>query len=260
MARENFRKIIFCLSLILLFVLTGFGTVYAVNNYVASSTNYRIIADTISSGGLLSTSTSYGLQSSLSGISSETSTSTSFSIKSGYLQMITAYLAVSTASNVAMSPAIYTSGGGTGNGSASWTVTTDSSGGYSLSVKASTNPALKSVDDGFDNYSVQVVGVPDFDFRVSAGGNFFGFSPEGSDIRSLYKDDGSSLCNTGGNDTTDKCWDSVTTSNKIVATSVSANHPDGAVTNIKFRAAVGNLVHKKAGSYSATITLTALAL
>ncbi len=234
--------------------------VLALDNYVASSSNYRIAEDALSSGGLLSTSTSYSLQSSLSGLSSETSTSSSYSIRSGHLQMATAYLAVSAPSNVSMSPAIYTSGGGVGNGSASWMVTTDSSGGYSLSIKASTAPALKSATDSFANYTTQVAGVPDYTFAEGAATDFFGFSPEGADIRSLYKDDGTASCNTGSSDTANKCWDSVTTSNKIVAIRSSPNHTTGTLTTIKFRAGAGSLIHKIAGSYGATITLTVLPL
>ena len=247
---------------LVLFLLVASIAFFAlpVYSYVASSTSYRIDSDTISLGGLLSTSTNYLLQSSLSQISSETGTSTSYSVKSGYLQMSEAYLAVSSPGNVSMGSTIYTSGGGTSNGSASWTVTTDSSGGYSLSIKASTAPALQSTTDSFGNYQTQVSGIPDYDFSDGAAADFFGFSPEGADIRSLYKDDGVSLCNTGSSDTSNKCWDSITTSNKVFASAAVANHPNGTNTTVKFRVGVGSLVHKKAGDYSATITVTALAL
>lgn len=253
MLEGNF-KITFVLFLALFVVLPiGAGA------YVASSTNYRIDTDTVSIGGTLSTSTNYSLQSSLSAISSETSTSSSYSVPSGYLQMVTPYLAVSSPSNISMSPAIYTSGGGQGNGSAAWAVTTDSSGGYSLSIKASTAPALKSSTDGFLNYVTQVVSAPNFDWGVGDGGEAFGFTPEGADIKSTYKDDGVS-CNTGSGDTSDKCWDSVDTTNKIIAQKSSSNHPSGSQTTVKFRAEVGRMIKKPAGSYAATVTVTVLAL
>lgn len=255
MIRKKVKQVIFLSSALLLLVLFDIS-----HAYVASSSSYRINSDTISIGGLLATSTNYGVESSISGIEAGTSTSASFTLNSGYLAMNSSYLAISTPSNVTMSPAINTSGGGVGNGSTSWTVTTDSSGGYSLSVRASTNPALKSTSDSFPNYQPVSAGVPDYNFREGAAVDFFGFSPEGTDIKSLYKDDGVSACNTGSNDTSDKCWDSITTSNKLFASSATANHPNGTATTIKFRAAAGSLINKTAGSYSATIIVTALAL
>lgn len=253
-------KIVFLVSLLSFLFLLETTTTLAVDNYVSSSTNYRITSDVVSSGGLLSTSTIYGLQSSLSEANSVVATSSSYSVKAGFLQMATAYLSVSTPANISMSGAVNTSGGGVGKGSAAWTVVTDSSGGYSLSIKASTDPALKSTTDAFNNYRTQVAGVPDYNLSEGAAADFFGFTPEGSDISSVYKDDGVSLCNTGSNDTVDKCWDAVTTSNKVITTGSLANHPAGTVTTIKFRAQAGNLINKKSGSYGATIIVTALAL
>ncbi|MDO8493597.1 MAG: hypothetical protein Q7S19_03595 [bacterium] len=258
MKEEKNFKIISVLSIALFFLLCL--PAGAVDNYVASSTNFKIGEDSISSGGITSTSTNFGLSDILPVFSGEISTSTSFSSRQSAPAMSSAYLAISTPSNVAMSPAINTSGGGTGDGATSWTATTDSSGGYSLSIKASTGPALKSATDAFGNYLTLVTSVPDYDFRVGAGADFFGFSPEGSDISSLYKDDGVSLCNTGSNDTVNKCWDSILTSNKTFARGTASNHPNGTGTAVKFRAFAGTLVSKAAGSYSATITVTALSL
>lgn len=250
---SSFRMIF--LALVVLFFVGFFDA----NAYVASSTNYRIDSDTVSAGGALATSTNYSLQSTLSTMSSETSTSSSFSIYSGYLQMATPYLAVSAPGNVVMAPAISISGG-RGDGSAVWAVTTDSSGGYSLAIKASTDPALKSTLDSFSNYSTTVGGVPNFEWGIGSSGQAFGFTPEGADIKSTYKDDGVSLCNTGSSDTSDKCWDSLLTSNKTIAQRNSSNHPAGSSTTVKFRAEAGSLVTKQIGSYSATITVTVLAL
>lgn len=255
--RRDFRLAYILSSLLILSQAISILPVYA---YVASSAGYKLVNDTISVGGLLGTSTNYSVESSISGLESGTSTSASFSLTSGYLAMTATYLAISTPSNVSMSPAINTSGGGVGNGSASWTVTTDSTAGYSLSVRASTNPALKSSGDSFSNYQTSVTNVPDYNFTEGATLDYFGFSPEGSDIKSLYKDDGVSLCNTGSNDTSDKCWDSITTTNKMFASSASANHPSGTATAVKFRAAAGSSISKSPGTYSATIIVTALAL
>lgn len=256
----NYKITIIFLSFLILFPYIRVDALEAVDGYVASSSGYRIVTDTISVGGLLSTSTSYSMESSISPIGSGTGTSTSFSLQSGFLSMAESYLAVSTPANVSMSPEINSTGGGTGNGSTSWTITTDSSGGYSLSIRSSTAPALKSATDSFPNYQPVVNGTPDYNFRTGAGADFFGFTPEGSDITSLYKDDGISSCNTGSSDTTDKCWDSILTSDKTFANGTSSNHPTGTATTVKFRAYVGSSITKTAGSYTATIIVTALAL
>ncbi|MBI3633446.1 MAG: hypothetical protein HY226_04090 [Candidatus Vogelbacteria bacterium] len=241
-----------------LFLFLFLNTAHA---YVASSTNYKIDSDIVSIGGTLSTSTNYDLQSSLSTMSEEAATSSSFSIKSGYLQMASPYIAVSAPGNVAMDKPIYTSGGGHSTGSTSWTVTTDSSGGYSLSIKASTDPALTSSNDKIQNLSTNN-GVPVFNLNIGDGGEAFSFTPEGPDLTTTYLDDTASACGVvNGADTVDRCWDFIATTNKMIARRNSSNHPSGTTTTVKFRTDVGSLVpSKKAGTYSATITVTVLAL
>ena len=51
--------------------------------YVASSTNYRIQADSVNGGGLLSTSTSYRVEDTLGEAGVGTSSSATFSLKAG---------------------------------------------------------------------------------------------------------------------------------------------------------------------------------
>lgn len=260
MARKDIKFLV--VVALFIFLFSGFvasADLPTVNNYVASSTNYHVYADAVSVAGLLSTSTGYGLQSTLPVFSSEYSSSGSYAIRSGYLNMSSSSISVSIPGDVSMSPAIYTSGGGIGTGSASWTVTTDSSGGYTLSIKASVAPALKSADDSFSDYQPYISGVPDFAFQEGDGIGFFGFTPEGSDINSLYKDNGIS-CNTGSGDTINRCWDGLSTTNKTISGRISANSPGGTVTTVRFRASAGTAVHKRAGSYTATIIATALAL
>lgn len=223
---------------------------------VASSTNYKIQFDSINVGGLISTSTVYQTNDTIGETTTGTSTSSTYEIRAGYRHMNESYIAISSPSNISMSPAIVSSGG-VGEGSASWTVTTDNIGGYILTIAASTDPALKSSSDNFANYS-PIGGVPDFTWSVSSSASEFGFTPSGSHIASTYQDDGSS-CATGASDTANACWDSITTSNKTVARSYVANQPSGTATTVKFRAEVGSARNQSAGSYSTTITATALA-
>ncbi len=242
--------------LILFVALLGFAHLgYA---YVASSANYRIEADSVNNAGILSTSTSYDIQDTLGESGTGTSTGASYKIYAGYQQMTASYISISSPSDVSMSPAI-SSGGGVGDGSTSWTVTTDDPLGYTLALSASTDPALTSSDDGFSNYITASVGTPDFIWSVAADHSEFGFTPEGSDITSTYKDDGSN-CATGSLDTGSRCWDSITTTQKIIASASSANNPTGTGTTVRLRAEVGTSHGgQKAGNYTATITGTAIA-
>lgn len=223
--------------------------------HIASSTNYRIEVDSVNVGGILSTSSSHRIEDTLGESGTGTSTSASYNLHAGYQPMTQVYIAISAPSDVTMSPTIPASGG-TGNGSTGWTVTTDSPSGYTLSLKAATSPALTSSNDSFSNYIPEISGVPDFFWSVTSGNAEFGFSPEGSHITSTYKDNGTT-CATGSLDTSLRCWDAITTSNKTIASSNAANHPSGTGTTVRLRA---ELVSRslQAGSYTATLTGTAL--
>ena len=50
------------------------------------------------------------------------------------------------------------------------------------------------------------------------------------------------------------------TSPETIARASSANHPAGATTSIRFRVGVGGAVAQPPGTYTATTTITAIAL
>ncbi|HEY4497852.1 MAG TPA: hypothetical protein VJC20_03830 [Candidatus Paceibacterota bacterium] len=250
--RKSMKKFIFLIAALLLSTVLGQRAIAE----IASSTNYKIQFDSINIGGLISTSTTYQTNDTVGDAATGTSTSSTYEIRAGYRHMNESYIAISSPANVAMSPAIV-SNGGTGEGSAAWTVTTDNIGGYILTVAASTDPALTASSDSFANYS-PAGSVPDFTWHVSASASEFGFTPSGSHITDTYKDNGSS-CATGSSDTANACWAAVTTSNTTIARSFSANQPSGTATTVKFRAEAGSARNQSAASYSATITATALA-
>ena len=68
------------------------------------------------------------------------------------------------------------------------------------------------------------------------------------------------MCGTGSTDTVDSCWDGIATTEKVISRSTSANHPIGATTTVKFRAESGPNHVQSPGVYTATTTLTAIAL
>ncbi len=223
-----------------------------------SGTLYKIPLDSINVGGADGSSTSYDLFDTVGEIASGDSNSSSYGLNAGFIGAQLTYLAISSGSDVSMSPAIAGVSGGSGNGSTSWTVTTDNPAGYSLSVKASTNPALQSLGGTFADYTTAGAD-PDFSWSVAAADSEYGFTPEGVDIIQKYKDNGSA-CNTGSSDTVDKCWDKLTTTDKQIASRANGNHPSGTLTTLKMQAEVGSSHIQPNGTYDATITVTAIAL
>jgi len=244
-------------------ILIIFASVFVSSSfaYVASSTNFRIESDVVSYGGGHSTSTSFGLYDSLSDrlLGFISSTGTDFGIKTGYIPMVSPSIAITYPSSVTLLPAIKSTTGGQGNGSASVFVITDNPGGYSLSIKASTDPALQGSAGSFANYNPATPGIPDFEWSIASTDSRFGFTPEGLHVDQRYKDDGTA-CNTGSGNSSDKCWDSITTTNKLIARSTTNNQPSGTATTIKLRSEAGANRKQPVGSYSSTIILTALPL
>lgn len=241
--------------LIIIIVFLGITTKVLLADPMQSST-YRIDFDSLNVGGNNSQSASYSLEDTTGEVATGYSTSTTYSLHGGYQQMYEAYITISAASDVVMSPSIGGLTGGTSNGSTAVTVTTDSPTGYQLMIKASSSPALVSGANSFADYTTGGAD-PDFNFTVSASDSEFGFTPEGTDISSRYKDNGSS-CNTGSGNTNDACWDALSTSNRVISQSTSENIPSGTVTTIKFRATSGSSHFQPQGTYIATTTLTAL--
>lgn len=238
----------------ILFLFLFFHATYAA---VMTSSNYTIESDSVNFGGGLSTSTNYSQESTFGEIATGPSQSSNYQIRAGYQQMKSVYLSIST-SPVALSPSIPSISGGTANGSTIVTVTTDNPAGYELYIKASSSPALKSGVNSFADYTPAGAN-PDFTFSVAVSASEFAFTPEGTDIAQEYKDNGSS-CNIGALDTTDACWNALSTTNELVAQKTSGNHPSGTGTTLKFRAESGTSNTQATGTYTATTTVTAVAL
>jgi hypothetical protein len=223
------------------------------------SPNYAIQSDSINFAGGLSTSTSYRMQDTLGEIGTGVSSSTNYVMNAGYQQMLQSYIAISVSSTTAALPDISGLAGGTGTASSTWTVITDNPAGYSLSAKVSTTPALQG--DHGDNIAdyVPAGAVPDLAFTILPTQSAFGFSPAGVNVVSRYLNNGS-ICGTGSSSTLNSCWDGFSTTNKIIAQSTAANQPSGATTTTVYEAKIGSSKIQTAGSYSATITVTAVTL
>ena len=226
--------------------------------YVSSSSNYRIQDDSVNNGGLLSTSSSYRVEDTVGESGVGTSSSASFAVKAGYQQMNQTYLAVIPPGNISLAPNISQTGGGAADGTGIWTVVTDNIAGYSMTLASQNTPAMQSGVNNFPNY-VPAGAAPDFTFTTPAAASRFGFSPEGGDIVQRFKDNGA-VCNAGVLDTASACWDVLSTTPATVASRNFANNPAGTATTIRFHAASGTLNNQPIGAYTATATVTVLAL
>lgn len=225
---------------------------------VMQSPSYQIESDSINIGGGFSSSSSYMLEDTLGEQATGRSSSTQYQLRAGYQQMQEVYLAISPAADVSMTPAISGITGGQSSGTTSVTVVTDNAAGYQLLLEAEAAPAMQSGVNSIANYTASTSN-PDFTFTTGSTQAHFAFSPEGIDIVSRYKDNGTD-CGVGSSDTSAACFDGVSTTPEVIAGRTSGNHPDGTVTSLIFRVGVGSGALVPEGTYTATSTLTLLAL
>jgi|CXWK01.1.fsa_nt_gi hypothetical protein len=255
--KNNVQALVSIGLIVAFLVLGNFSTVFA---QVMTSPSYSIQADSVNTGGVQSASASYKVEDTAGELATGDSSSTNFKLRAGYQQMTGSYIAMTSLSDVVMSPAIGGVGGGTSNGSSATTVTTDNPAGYSLYIKASSTPAMQGNANGDTIANYTPVSVPDFSFGVAATDAEFGFTPEGVDVAPEYLDNGIDTCSTGSSETANSCWGPITTTNELIATRSSGNHPSGSATTVKFRLTIGASVVKTEDDYTATTTLTAIAL
>lgn len=225
------------------------------------SVNYQIEKDSINFSGIDdSQSANYNLFDTMGEIGTGQSEGANYTMNAGYRQMNESSISISSPSDIIMLPVIAGMTGGTGNGEATWTVITDNSTGYLMNISTLTSPALMSGVNSFSNYTPVSAGIPDYNWSIVITDSEFGFTLEGSDIVSKFMDNGVNACNTGLNNTVNKCWSNLSTSVENIAGSTSSNQPLGMETTVKFRAQSGSSHFQEEGSYSATIIITALAL
>lgn len=231
------------------------------------SSNYVIERDSINFSGMEdSESANYALSDTLGEVASGESQCPAGSctfLEGGYRHNDAVasgdYISVSSPTDVTLSPSFGGISGGTGNGSATWKVTTNNLAGYQMDIKASTTPALKAGSYSFLDY-VPAGATPDYDWSVAASASEFGYSVEGSHTVGTFLDDGSGVCASGSGNVADQCWLGFSTSDEAIATSASPNDPSGTDTIVKFRAEAGNQRMQQDGDYTATITVTVVEL
>ncbi len=251
------RRIFFIITCLL---LAGVCSAHA---FVMQSDTYFMQIDSIDASGEFQSSASYGIRDSLGDISSGGISGGTYNLDGGYIPMTGEpqdyEISISSPDNLILTPQISGILGGTASGTVSWTVSTNNPTGYYLTVKAATSPALKSGDNFFADYSTVEEGVPDFNWSVPSDQSAFGFTPEGNDIIPKFQDSlGSCVVTEGGNNTEETCWDRFTTNDQSIAFSHVANDPGGVATTLRIQAESGVARAQEAGTYTATITVTAL--
>jgi hypothetical protein len=250
------KKIFPYFLLSLLFLLPSAATCFALGMH---SSDYTITIDSINFGGDYSTSTSYTNQDTLGEIATGNSSSTNYSMNAGYQQMYTSYISISTISPLTLSD-INGLFGGVSTGTLAMTITTDNPAGYSLSVLASSSPALQSAAHAsLSDYVSASSTSPDFAFTMPVTSSSFGFTVNSPDALSKYLNNGS-ICGTGSTNTAFACWDGFSTTTKIIAQSSGSNNPAGTLTNVDLEAKIGTSKIQDNGTYTATLTFTAVTL
>jgi len=192
--------------------------------------------------------------------SSDTPLATCSVLNAGYREMLPSYISMTDPADVIMSPDIGGVSGGTGDGSATWNVKTDSPAGYQVSVRAGTSPALKSGSDSFADYTPMTTGTPDFTWNIASTDSEFGYTVEGDNAIGKFLDNGGGTCGVGSGNVADKCWFPFSGADSSIVNASSPNHPLGSDTTVKFKAQSGSGHLQPEGIYTATIVVTAVAL
>lgn len=144
-------------------------------NGLMTSTNYTIYADSIETGGGLSTGGIYSLESTLGESPSGVATSSAYEIRAGYQYMVRGYLTMSLSANSVSLGNLSQTAVNAANVTA--TVSTDSWTGYTLSISAVSGSPLSSVGDGTvtagsEEYGIAAAGaqsVVSGDVAIAAG-------------------------------------------------------------------------------------------
>ena len=173
--------------------------------------------------------------------------------------VVSSEISLSASSTIAMSPNISMSQD-TAIGSGNFNVKTNDTAGYTLSLHASSSPALNNSDNSFADYTEAVEGTPEA-WSVATGAYEFGFSAYGADVSDATWDSGISSCGSAGADslTTNVKWMGFngTTPVSGVATKNSETSQAGSDVVLCVAAEQGDSVYAPSGTYYATIVGTA---
>ena len=222
---------------------------------VMSSNNYSIDFDSVNVGGLdTGSSTNYLIKDTVGEVSTGNGSSTNYKIHVGYRQMEHQAISITVTDNVSGSVALdhLSLLNNSAIASTTFTVVSENA-GYSLSVEALTNSALKDTSTGnqFTDYTESSDGVPEA-WNVDNNTYQFGFSVYGDDADTKYGTTAS--CDISDNSNK---WEGFSTTQNQIASNASQTTSSGTDTTVCFATEqVG--VFAPSGTYTATIRVTAL--
>lgn len=232
--------------------------------YVSSSANYRIQSDSVNVGGVPASSASYNLNTTVGEVATGESTSASYKVKAGYQQMQGGTISITSPSDISFSRSLSVTDN-TATASTTWTVTTDISSGYNITITASSTSGCVDHDgegvadalcDTATNEAFNDLATTSKATWSVSNAYAFGWSAYGDHVTGFGT---GSSCDTGDTHTpstslTYQGFDGVNTSFQF-ASSTSAT--GGTATTMCF-AVEQNDVFAPSGSYQATTTATAV--
>ncbi len=183
-------------------------------------------------------------------------------------QSVTAEISFLTAAtDITMSPTIAGLTGGTSNGQTQIVVNTNNAAGYTMTIVASSSPAMQGNTGGgtIPNYTPASASIPDYTFSVTGNTGEFGYSVSASTTSDLAQKflDNTTTCNTGSADTgtLTSCWYALSTTATSTINRTTATSASGATTTIFFRVQItaNPAPAIPQATYTATTTLTATA-
>lgn len=169
-----------------------------------------------------------------------------------------------TASDVTMTPSLGGITGGTSNGTTTVVVLTNDSSGYTMTVTASSSPAMVGDVSGstIADYTPAAPGVPDYTYSVPTSAEF-GYTVSASttsDLAQKFKDNGSNTCNTGSADTggAASCWYGLSTTATSTIVRSTPTSASGSTSSMIFKLTINSGTGVTEDTYKATTTLTAV--
>ena len=223
------------------------------------SENFQMESDSVNVGGGHATSENFTMEDTTGEVATGPSTSESFELRAGFQQMQQILISMSEPESVVMSPSIPGVAGGFSNGSTSVTVITDNPAGYELRIASESEPALQATEGSETIGDYAPSGDSDFSFSTEDTDAHMGYTVVSDHAVDRFLNDGEN-CSTGSLNTSDNCWDGLSTAPATIVGTANANHPDGTLTEVYFRVGVGGDVVQAPGTYVATTTVTAVPL
>ncbi len=257
MARNQFIKYLSAYILVFFLLIAGIYPVFA---YVMGSSNYRIQSDSLNVGGVRQTSTDYIMRDTIGETATGPSASANYKLKAGYQQMQEVYTSVSSVGPVTLLPDINGLIGGTATNDATWVVKTDNAAGFSMSIKASTTPALATAGYSFADYTEADTGTPDYTWSIANTASEFGYSVVAAtlgDEIAAFLDDGAD-CNTGSANNVNSCWYPLATPDYTIINRGLRTSANGESEEVRFQVQAGSQAMQENGKYESIITITVL--